>query len=65
MDTFNLQSQQPMISCPVPRFISLAWAQMKIAAGYTLNYRMRVFSRTLPWVIWSLHYTNVLSELHF
>jgi len=24
MDTFNLQSQQPMISCPVLRFISLA-----------------------------------------
>ncbi len=29
--------------------------KMKIAAGYTLNYRMRVFSRTPSWVVWSLH----------
>ncbi len=44
-------------SYPVQLSDSYHWHEhkMKIAAGYTLNYRMRVFSRTPSWVIWSLY----------
>jgi len=42
-------------SYPALRFISLAWAQNENSSWFTLNYRMRVFSRTPSWVVWSLH----------